>query len=78
MTHILLSFLSSLSPADHLITQHIPGGPGDLGDGFRAPESNDSWVQKLIERGKARNAFNQYVSDQISLQRELKDYRDEW
>jgi len=33
--------------------------------------------RKIYDDGWQNNAFNQYVSDQISLHRSLKDVRDE-
>ncbi|XP_053373478.1 polypeptide N-acetylgalactosaminyltransferase 5-like [Mercenaria mercenaria] len=52
-------------------------GPGEQGNGVTvdkeklAPEE-----RKIYDDGWQNNAFNQYVSDQISLHRSLKDVRD--
>ncbi|KAK3908178.1 Putative polypeptide N-acetylgalactosaminyltransferase 9 [Frankliniella fusca] len=35
-------------------------------------------VKKLVDEGWAKNAFNQYVSDLISVHRKLPDPRDHW
>lgn len=35
-------------------------------------------VKKLVDDGWINNAFNQYVSDLISVHRTLPDPRDEW
>ena len=52
-------------------------GPGSNGKPY-VVEHPDKDTQKLIDDGWSNNAFNQYVSDLISLHRTLPDPRDEW
>lgn len=54
-----------------------PAGPGEMGRAYKI-ENPDADTKKLIDKGWADNAFNQYVSDKISLHRSLPDPRDEW
>ena len=57
----------------------IPGkadAPGELGKPVTLPKNLTSDVQKLVDQGWADNAFNQYVSDMISMRRSLPDVRD--
>lgn len=52
---------------------------GEMGKPVVLPTTNISpEVKKLIDEGWQKNAFNQYVSDLISLHRKLPDPRDEW
>lgn len=52
-------------------------GPGANGGPY-VVKNPDADVQKLIDDGWKNNAFNQYVSDVISIHRSLPDPRDEW
>jgi len=52
-------------------------GPGANGKPYIV-DHPDKNTQKLIDEGWSRNAFNQFVSDKISLHRSLPDPRDEW
>ncbi len=54
-----------------------PNGPGEMGKPVKI-ENPDPAVKKLIDDGWQKNAFNQYVSDMISVDRSLPDPRDEW
>ncbi|XP_059086114.1 putative polypeptide N-acetylgalactosaminyltransferase 9 isoform X1 [Tigriopus californicus] len=54
-----------------------PNGPGELGKPFKI-ENPDAKTKKVIDDGWQKNAFNQYVSDLISVHRTLPDPRDEW
>lgn len=51
---------------------------GELGKPVVLPSNLSAEVQKLVNEGWQKNAFNQYVSDLISLHRTLPDPRDEW
>ncbi len=54
-----------------------PHAPGEMGKPVKV-EKPDPEVKKLIDDGWQKNAFNQYVSDMISVHRSLPDPRDEW
>lgn len=54
-----------------------PSGPGENGQPFKI-ENPDKETKKMIDKGWQDNAFNQYVSDKISVHRSLPDARDEW
>ncbi len=54
-----------------------PDSPGEMGKPVKV-ENPSSSVKKLIDEGWQKNAFNQYVSDMISVHRSLPDPRDEW
>uniref|UniRef100_T1KB10 Polypeptide N-acetylgalactosaminyltransferase n=1 Tax=Tetranychus urticae TaxID=32264 RepID=T1KB10_TETUR len=51
-------------------------GPGELGKPVVLPTNVSSEVQSLVSKGWEDNAFNQYISDMISLRRSLPDVRD--
>jgi len=62
-------------PIDNEI--HDPNGPGELGKPFKV-ENPDRETKAAIDKGWQDNAFNQYVSDKISVHRSLPDPRDDW
>lgn len=51
-------------------------GPGELCKPVVLPTNVSSEVQSLVSKGWEDNAFNQYISDMISLRRSLPDVRD--
>ncbi|XP_065200239.1 putative polypeptide N-acetylgalactosaminyltransferase 9 isoform X2 [Planococcus citri] len=51
---------------------------GEMGKPVVLPANISSDVKKLVSEGWQKNAFNQYVSDLISVHRTLPDPRDEW
>lgn len=51
---------------------------GEMGRPVILPNNISTEVKKLVQEGWAKNAFNQYVSDLISVHRSLPDPRDEW
>ncbi|XP_063696657.1 putative polypeptide N-acetylgalactosaminyltransferase 9 isoform X2 [Culicoides brevitarsis] len=52
--------------------------PGHMGRPVILPSNVSSEVKKLVDEGWSKNAFNEYVSNMISIQRELPDPRDDW
>ena len=54
-----------------------PDGPGELGKPVKMKDP-DPETKKKIDAGWKLHAFNQYVSDQISVHRSLPDKRDSW
>lgn len=51
---------------------------GELGKPVELPANLPAEVKKLVQEGWSKNAFNQYVSDLISVHRSLPDTRDQW
>jgi len=51
---------------------------GELGKPVVLPSNMSAGMKKLVDEGWQKNAFNQYVSDLISVRRTLPDPRDEW
>ncbi|KYB25760.1 putative polypeptide N-acetylgalactosaminyltransferase 9 isoform X1 [Tribolium castaneum] len=51
---------------------------GEMGKPVVLPSNLSADVKKLVDAGWQKNAFNQYVSDMISVHRSLPDPRDEW
>ncbi|KAF6209671.1 hypothetical protein GE061_015420 [Apolygus lucorum] len=51
---------------------------GENGKPVVLPTNITNEVKKLVDEGWQKNAFNQYVSDLISVHRNLPDPRDKW
>ncbi|CAB3236690.1 unnamed protein product [Arctia plantaginis] len=52
--------------------------PGELGKPVVLPKNISEETKLAVQEGWKKNAFNQYVSDLISVKRKLPDPRDEW
>ncbi|CAH0715713.1 unnamed protein product, partial [Brenthis ino] len=52
--------------------------PGELGKPVVLPTNMSEDAKLAVSEGWKKNAFNQYVSDLISIRRKLPDPRDEW
>ncbi|XP_063624582.1 putative polypeptide N-acetylgalactosaminyltransferase 9 isoform X2 [Cydia splendana] len=52
--------------------------PGELGKPVVLPKNVSEETKAAVAEGWKKNAFNQYVSDLISIRRKLPDPRDEW
>ncbi|XP_075977482.1 polypeptide N-acetylgalactosaminyltransferase 9 isoform X2 [Anticarsia gemmatalis] len=52
--------------------------PGELGKPVVLPKNITDETKQAVQEGWKKNAFNQYVSDLISIRRKLPDPRDEW
>ncbi|CAG4956364.1 unnamed protein product [Colias eurytheme] len=52
--------------------------PGELGKPVILPKNISEEAKTAVSEGWKKNAFNQYVSDLISIRRKLPDPRDEW
>lgn len=50
--------------------------PGEMGRPVKLPKNLSPAIQKLVKDGWKNHAFNQYVSDMISVRRSLPDLRD--
>jgi polypeptide N-acetylgalactosaminyltransferase len=57
-----------------LAAPHNPEGPGEMGRPV-VVDSPDPDTKRKIDEGWQNNAFNQYVSDMISVHRTLPDFR---
>ena len=56
-----------------------PEGPGEMGKPYKVDkEKADNETKAKIEKGWHNNAYNEYVSDLISVHRSLPDLRDDW
>jgi polypeptide N-acetylgalactosaminyltransferase len=51
---------------------------GEMGKPVVLPANLSADVKKLVDEGWQKNAFNQSVSDLISVHRKLPDPRDQW
>jgi len=54
------------------------GKYGEMGKPVVLPSNMSAGMKKLVDEGWQKNAFNQYVSDLISVRRTLPDPRDDW
>lgn len=54
------------------------GEYGEMGKPVHLPANLTGQIKKLVDEGWSKNAFNQYVSDLISVHRKLPDPRDPW
>lgn len=52
--------------------------PGEMGKPVTLPANMTEDMKKAVDDGWQKNAFNQYVSDMISVHRTLPDPRDAW
>lgn len=59
----------------YLLPPREPNGPGEMGKPVKLTNLTAE-QQKLVKLGWKNNAFNQYISDMISLHRTLPDPRD--
>ena len=60
-----------------LLPPQAGDGPGENGKPVELPKDLTPEQKKLVDKGWKDNAFNQYVSDMISLHRSLPDVRDD-
>jgi len=60
-----------------LIPPRNADGPGEMGKPVKI-DNPDKDTKEMIDKGWQDNAFNQYVSDKISVHRSLPDPRDDW
>ena len=60
-----------------LLPPREPDGPGEMGKPVVLPKDPTPEIKKIIDEGWQKNAFNQYISDMISIHRTLPDPRDE-
>lgn len=78
----LLKIFLYYKDLDLLVLQNhnelFPDGPGEMGRPVILPSNISENLKKGIDEGWKKNAFNQYISDLISLRRSLPDPRDEW
>ncbi|XP_065560666.1 putative polypeptide N-acetylgalactosaminyltransferase 9 isoform X2 [Artemia franciscana] len=68
---------NEIPDAGVLLPPKDPEGPGELGKAVVLPKDLTPDQKKLVDEGWSKNAFNQYVSDMISIHRTLPDVRDD-
>ncbi|XP_041633152.1 putative polypeptide N-acetylgalactosaminyltransferase 9 isoform X1 [Drosophila kikkawai] len=56
----------------------LEDNPGEMGKPVKLPKEMSEDMKKAVDDGWTKNAFNQYVSDLISVHRSLPDPRDAW
>lgn len=57
---------------------NLEDNPGEMGKPVNLPKDMPPDMKKAVDDGWSKNAFNQYVSDLISVHRSLPDPRDAW
>ncbi|XP_030238859.1 putative polypeptide N-acetylgalactosaminyltransferase 9 isoform X2 [Drosophila navojoa] len=57
---------------------NLEDNPGEMGKPVILPKDMSPEMKKAVDDGWTKNAFNQYVSDLISVHRSLPDPRDAW
>ena len=77
---ILMSYVClQINPDKAVLSPPLErNGPGEMGKPVVLDKDLDPEIKKKVDKGWQDNAFNQYVSDMISLHRSLPDPRDEW
>ncbi|CAH0398452.1 unnamed protein product [Chilo suppressalis] len=76
-----VDWIGRLSGNEGLGVLAAPGSdnaPGELGKPVVLPKNISEDAKQAVSEGWKKNAFNQYVSDLISIRRKLPDPRDEW
>lgn len=76
-----VDWMGRLSGQEGLGVIAAPGSddaPGELGKPVVLPKNISEETKQAVQEGWKKNAFNQYVSDLISIKRKLPDPRDEW
>ena len=56
---------------EHKLVHRDPSLPGEMGRGYDVPDEE----KEKEKEGYEKHAFNQYVSDMISIHRSLEDFR---
>ncbi|XP_049873274.1 putative polypeptide N-acetylgalactosaminyltransferase 9 isoform X2 [Pectinophora gossypiella] len=76
-----VNWLDRIAGSEGLGVIAAPGSdnaPGELGKPVVLPKNMSEDTKQAVSEGWKKNAFNQYVSDLISIRRKLPDPRDEW
>ncbi|XP_028157799.1 putative polypeptide N-acetylgalactosaminyltransferase 9 isoform X2 [Ostrinia nubilalis] len=79
--HRAVNWIDRISGFEGLGVLAAPGSdnaPGELGKPVVLPKNISEDTKTAVSEGWKKNAFNQYVSDLISIRRKLPDPRDEW
>lgn len=67
-------FMGVIAPPN----EDSPDAPGAMGKPVILPKDMSPEMKKAVDDGWAKNAFNQYAADLISIRRSLPDPRDPW
>ncbi|KAF7990370.1 hypothetical protein HCN44_000175 [Aphidius gifuensis] len=76
--HRAMDNISGPEQGDGVLAAPKEQEPGNLGKPVVLPINLSPEIKKIVDDGWIKNAFNQYVSDLISVHRTLPDPRDEW
>ncbi|EDW72026.1 uncharacterized protein Dwil_GK10658 [Drosophila willistoni] len=80
LTHLPLEWKNKEDAAQKVLLppSELEETPGEMGKPVELPTNMSDAMKKAVEDGWTKNAFNQYASDLISVNRKLPDPRSAW